>query len=261
MVITAGSQLGTIVVYGSHGANQAGFYFLALTIVTGIIGIMNSLFSIALPKISGLTDYRKRFAWQAIRLSAVILLPFACSLIFYADDVMRLFGDVYVTGSISLQILLLSILPTCVATGISTLNFAYGNYKYVLIVGLAISVSQTLLYFILAPFYSGVGVAIGYTTGTVLGLVTSIPIARKIGLILHWKHLAIIFIVPTAIGYTLNYLHLNYVFGILLTIISSYILLLKFSIVTRSDIRDILQVLPESISNAIIKLGSRFKKS
>jgi len=82
LITTVGSYSGTIVVFGAQGSHEAGVYFLALTIVMGLTSVMNSLFTIALPALSALKDYRKRFAWQTVRLSAIILLPFSCSLIF-----------------------------------------------------------------------------------------------------------------------------------------------------------------------------------
>jgi len=260
LIMIIASQLGTIVVFGSYGASQAGVYFLALTIVTGITSIMSSLYTIALPTLSSLVDYRKRIAWQTIRLSAIIILPFSCSLIFFSKEIMNLFGQAYVNGSVSLEILLISMLPMCVTDGIYTLMYSYRNYRYVLIVGLAISVPQTILYFTFIPIYGEIGAALAYTVGSALGCVVSIIISRKIGLLLFWKELAIIFILPTSIGYSLSFLHLNYIVGIISTIVFSYILLLKIHIVTRSDIHDFLDILPDSISNQIISLARRFKK-
>ncbi len=60
---------------------------------------------------------------------------------------MRLFGGEYVNGAISLEILLLSILPLCVISGLTTLLNSYGYYRHVLILGVAMSVPQTVLYF------------------------------------------------------------------------------------------------------------------
>lgn len=260
LIMIVGSQLGTIVVFGSHGASQAGVYFLALTIVTGITTVMSSLFTIALPTLSSLVDYRKRIAWQTIRLSAIIILPFSCSLIFYSNEIMNLFGQYYIDGSISLQILLISILPVCVTDGIYTLVYSYRKYRYVLIVGLSMSVPQTVLYFSLVPVYGEVGAALAYTVGSALGCVVSIIVSKRIGLLLFWKELIMIFIIPIVIGYISSFLHLHYILGITLTIIFSYILLLKINIVTRSDIRDFLDILPESISNVIINCAGKFKK-
>ena len=260
LITIVGSQLGIIVVFGAQGANQAGVYFLALTIVTGITTIMNSLFTIALPALSSLRDNRKRIAWQAIRLSTIIILPFSCSLIFYSNDIMRLFGGEYVDGAISLAILLLSILPLCIISGITTLLNSYGYYRHVLILGLAISVPQTILYFTLVPQYETTGAALGYTIGCIVGCIVSLLQAKKIGLHLLWKELGIVLIVPISIGYILSSLQLNYVLGILGTIILSYILLISVRIVTTKDIIDFLDIMPDKISNPVTKLLTKYKK-
>jgi O-antigen/teichoic acid export membrane protein len=255
MLITAiGSQLGTIVVFGSQGANQAGVYFLSLTIVIGITSVMNSLFTIALPTLSGLSDYRKRFAWHAIRFSAIILLPFSCSLIFYSKEIMRLFGQNYTAGSSSLEILLLSMLPMAVLIGINTLVYSYGNYRDVLLIGLAVSIPQTLLYFVLVPIYSGAGAAIGYTVGSIIGCLVSLAIARKIGMQILWKELGIIFVVPSTLAYLLGHYQVNFILGIITATALSYIILLKIHIITNSDVQDLLLILPESLSGRLSKL-------
>jgi len=259
LITTIGSQLGTLVVFGSQGSNQAGVYFLALTIVTGLTNVMNSLFTIALPALSGLKDYRKRFAWQTIRLSAIILLPFSCSLLFYSEDIMKLLGQDYVQGASSLEVLLLSMLPMAILSGINALVYSYGNYRQVLLIGLAMSIPRTVLYFVLVPVYGGLGAAIAYTLGTIVGCIISIVIAKKIGMLLFWKDLTLIFIIPTTIAFTLSYLQFNFVIGILTTIVISYVILLKIRIVTRIDVRDSLDILPQRFSSQIIKLINKFK--
>jgi O-antigen/teichoic acid export membrane protein len=257
LITTIGSQLGTIVVFGSQGANQAGVYFLTLTIVTGITVVMNSLFIIALPTLSGLRDYRKRFAWHAIRFSAIILLPFSCSLIFYSKEVMELFGQNYTMGSSSLAILLLSMLPMAVLTGINTLVYSYGNYRNVLFIGLAVSIPRTLLYFVLVPIYGGAGAAIGYTVGSIVGCLVSLGIARKIGMQILWKELGIIFIVPSTLAYALGHYQVNFILGIIAATALSYVILLKIHVVTSSDVQDFLVILPESFSNRLSKLVNK----
>ena len=257
LITTIGSQLGTIVVFGSQGANQAGIYFLTLTIVTGITVVMNSLFIIALPTLSSLRDYRKRFSWRAIRFTAIILLPFSCSLIFYSKEVMELFGQNYTKGSSSLEILLLSMLPMVVLTGINTLVYSYGNYRDVLFIGLGVSIPRTLLYFVLVPIYGGAGAAIGYTLGSIIGCLVSLGIARKTGMQILWKELGIIFIVPSTLAFALGYYHVNFILGIITATTLSYVILLKIHIVTRSDVQDLLVILPESFSNRLSKLVNK----
>jgi hypothetical protein len=103
------------------------------------------------------------------------------------------------------------------------------------------------------------GAALGYTIGCIAGCIVSVLIAKKIGLHLFWKELGIIFIVSTSIGYILNSFHLNYVLGIPATIVFSYILLLKINIVTKKDVMDFLEILPEGVSNPILKFITKYR--
>jgi O-antigen/teichoic acid export membrane protein len=259
VITTIGSQLGTIVVFGSQGSNQAGVYFLALIIVTGLTSVMNSLFSIALPALSSLRDHRKRFAWQTIRLSAIFLVPFSCSLLFYSKELLQSLGNDYANGSLSLQILLLSMLPMAVTNGVSTLAYSYGNYRHVLLIGLAMSVPSTGLYFTLVPIYGGLGAAVGYTLGTLIGCIVSIILAKKIGMLIFWKDLTLLFIIPTIIAFTLSYFQINFVLGTLGTIVFSYLTLLKIHVVTRSDVQNSLNLLPQDLSSKILRVVDKFR--
>ena len=66
------------------------------------------------------------------------------------------------------------------------------------------SVPRAVLYFALVPIYGGIGAAIGYKLGTIIGCIVSIIIAKKIGMLLFWKDLAVIFFIPTTIAFTLS---------------------------------------------------------
>jgi len=259
LITTIGSYLGTIVVFGTEGSQEAGVYFLALTIVTGLISVMNSLFTIALPALSALKDRRKRFAWQTIRMSGIILLPFSYSLIFYSKEIMRLLGNDYIIGSSYLQILLLSIFPMIILSGVNALVYSYGNYRQVFLIGAAMSIPRTLLYFLLVPTYGGIGAAMSYTVGSIIGCVVATIISKKIGMIIYWRDIILLFLLPSTIGFILNYVGVNYVIAILASMMLSYLLLLKIHIITISDIRNILEVLPNKISTKIEKLITIFK--
>jgi O-antigen/teichoic acid export membrane protein len=150
-------------------------------------------------------------------------------------------------------------LPMAILGGVNALVYSYGNYRQVLLIGLAMSIPRTILYFILVPTYGGTGAAISYTIGSLIGCVISIIISKKIGMLIFWKDLAAIFIIPTTIAFVLNYLELNYIIGILTTIVISYVILLKIHIITRSDILDSLDILPERVSNQFSKLINKFK--
>ena len=260
LVMIIGIQLGTVVVFGTRGSNEAALYFISLTIVTGITAVVYSIFTISLPALSSMDDGRKRFAWHTIRLSSIISLPFTSSLIFYSKDIMQLIGQDYIEGSLSLQILLLSMLPTAVQAGIGSLVYSYGHYRNFLVIGLASSIPRTILYFILVPIYGSTGASLAYTIGALVGFAVSIITAKRIGMLLFWRDLALIFFIPIALGFILEYLHVNYIIAIIATVMSSYALFMKLHILTRSDIQYSLKILPDRISNPIFNLLARHSR-
>jgi O-antigen/teichoic acid export membrane protein len=257
LVTTIGYQLGTIILFGSKGSSDTGVYFLTLNIVNGILLSSNSLFVIALPALSSMQDGRKRLAWQTIRWSSLISMPLSSALVFYSQDIMQLFGASYARGELSLQILLLSVLPTIVANGVANLVYSYGNYKQSLAIDFAMNIPRTVLYFALIPVYGIFGGATSFSIGSLVALIVSMLIVSKIRMFIFWKELIVVSIIPLAIGYLLYALQINYVVGILITIVLSYPILLKLHIITRSDILDLLTVLPSSISNQILQIWKK----
>ena len=265
IIYTAGVNLGPIVVLGSHGASQAGVYFIAYSIVAAITAIMTVLSSIAYPALSGMTDGRKRLAWRLTKISMIIAVPFSSIIIFYSKEFMGAFGHSYVDGSSTLGVLLLSMFPTAVFTGISTLAYSYGNYRQVLAIGLASSVPRTILYFILVPLYGGLGAAISYTVGSILGLIMSLVMTRRIGMKIIWKDALLILFIPTGFAFTLSYFEINYLISIIVELIASYVLFLKLGVITRFDLQDSLGILPNNIGNRALNLlnmiGKKLNKS
>jgi O-antigen/teichoic acid export membrane protein len=121
------AELGTIIVFGSLGANQAGSYFISYAIFSVVAAISYSIFTIAFPWLSSLKEGRKRLLWRLLKTSLLLSLPISSSLIFYSDEIMRLIGKDYVQGTVTLQLFLISMLPTSVFIAISTLVYSYGN--------------------------------------------------------------------------------------------------------------------------------------
>ncbi len=260
LISIIGSQLGTVIVFGSQGAFQSGIYFISFIIVTGITEIMYSLFVIALPVLSAMKHGRRRFAWQTIRLSLIVALPLSSSLVFYSKEIMQLIGREYVEGTLSLQILLLSVFPTGVAAGINALVYSYGNYRQVLAIGLAMNLPRTVLYFILVPTYGSSGAALSYTIGAAAGLGMSIIIAKKIGMALFWKTLALALAIPLAAGFILQSFDVNYILAISCTLLVSYVVLFKLKVITKSDLQVFLSLLPYGVSDSIIRLYRKISK-
>jgi O-antigen/teichoic acid export membrane protein len=253
-VSTISSQLGTVVVFGLHGAVQAGTYFMAFSVLTAVSGVMFSLFSVTFPVISGMTDGRKRLTLKIIKISLVLTLPFGSSMIFYSDELMGLLGEAYSTAALPLSILLLSLLPVAITSGISNLAYAYGRNKQVLAIGLATNLPRALLYFPLVDEAGGIGAATAFVIGSTLGLVLSIAISRRIGIMLDWKNCIVIFIVPITTNLVLSGIGVPYFVGVPLTIIFSYLALFKLRIMTPDDLKELEGAVPQTISAHGMKL-------
>lgn len=254
VITTLGAQLGTIVVFGTHGAIQAGVYFIAFLLYTAIYTVSSILSVIAFPVISSLDDGRKRLAWKVIRLSLIIGLPFSTSALFYASDLLRLIGSNYVEGTNSFQILLLSVFPTIIVNGIGVLPYAYKNHRQVLLLGIVANVPRTILYFVLVPWFGDIGAALSYIIGSAIGLVASLLVARKIGFKLNWKQLAMIVVIPSGIAFLLSYAGVNYVVGILSTTVISYLIFIKLRILIRSDVQNALEIVPHRLSDPATRI-------
>jgi O-antigen/teichoic acid export membrane protein len=260
LITTLGIDLGTLVLYNTNGSYQSGIYFITLAIVNAIHAIVYSIYTISLPALSSMDDGRKRFAWHMIRLCAIIVLPLSSAVFFYSKEILQLVGTNYIEGSLTMQILLLSTFPVIVLSGIETLIYSYGKYRYTISINLASSLPRTILYFILVPSLGIAGVAISYTIGSIIGFIVSVIIARKIALKIFWKRLGLTLFIPISIAFIFEELNVNYVLAIFITIILSYLILIKLHIVEKSDGAFFIQLMPSKISKSLITVSNKFEK-
>ncbi len=260
LIATMGSQLGTVLIFASRGASQTGVYFIALSIVTGLSAVATVLFTVAFPALSNMTDGRKRFVGKITNLSNIFAIPFTASAFFYSKEIMQLFGPNYDSGSFILQIMLLSILPGQIASGINTLTYSYGKYRQVLVMGISGNGARVLFLSIMVPIYGGIGGAISFTLGTVVLLIVAIIISRKINFIPRWDKSLVIFTIPFGIGFVLSHFGANLILGSIVTIIGSYLLFLRIHFITRSDLRDSIGSLPSSIANPTLNILNKIAK-
>jgi len=260
LITTVGIDLGTLVLYNTYGSHQSGVYFIALAIANAVNAIVYSIFTISLPVLSSMHDGRKRFVWQTIRISAIMALPLSCSIIFYSNDIMHLIGSNYEKGSSSLQILLLSSFPIIVLSGVETLVFSYGQYRYTLTISLATSIPRTILYVTLVPIFGIMGVAISFTIGSVIGFIASTIVANRIRMSIFWKPLALTLFLPLFLAFMFATLNVNYIIGIAATIIISYLLLMKLHVIEKSDGSFFIQVIPLKISKPFMAMSIKLEK-
>jgi len=251
---TVGAQLGTIVILGVQGPSQAGFYFIAFQITMGILSVIWAIEGTTYPALSAKKEGRKRFVWKTIKICLTILLPISFAVFFYSKDILELFGSNYSEGSSALQVLLLSVFPTTIMNAVGILTYAYGNYRNVLFIGISAAIPRGLLYLGFVPLFGGVGAALSYTLGATFGFIVSLAISSKMGLTIRWKETMSMAVIPLMFALLLSNLKVNYVIGIILSIIFSYLLFIRLKLIGRNDVQDYLAILPSSMANPVVKL-------
>jgi O-antigen/teichoic acid export membrane protein len=246
--VLGGANLGTVVVFGSNGSTEAASYFLANSILSAILATVTPLYGIAYPALSAMYDGRKRFAWRIIKISTIISVPLSVSVLFYSNTIIDILGQNYADASLFLRILVITVIPSSVIFMVIQLSYAYGNYRQVLYLGLASSIPRTLLYFILVPSFGGTGAASSFLIGSMVSFVLSTIIAKKIGLIIRWGELGLIVILSLIAAFLFSYFEINFVLGIISTIVISLFASLRFKILSKSEVEQMINVLPKGMA-------------
>jgi len=214
----------------------------------------------AYPYLSGIQHGRKEITWKITKISLIFGMPILSVVIFYSKDILQLFGNSYIEGSFTLEILLWATLPLVVSGGVKTLVYAYGNYRQVLAIGLSISLPRVVLYFILVPIFGITGAALSFTIGTLVGFVISLIIAKKVGLRIFFKDLALIFTIPIVLGFSFSYFEIDIILSVFVIILVPYILFIRLGILSKDDIHDSIIILPKNIAEPALNLIDKIAK-
>jgi O-antigen/teichoic acid export membrane protein len=249
-----GSQLGTLLVFGLQGAGHAGSFYIAYSIYSAVYRGMSVIFSITFPVLSSLDSAHREFAWRVTKISILATAPLSFAIMMYSTSIMKIFGSGYVQGSTALEVLFISIIPEAIRYGISNLVYSQGVYRQVMIIGIVTNLPRTILYFTFVPYLGETGAAASFTIGSIAGLISSIVISNKYNVSIGWRDMFLIIIVPLGLSYVMYMLHINFVIGIIMTLVLSYALYLKLKILLRADIKDSLSILPTTISKPTQKI-------
>jgi O-antigen/teichoic acid export membrane protein len=216
------------------------------------MAIGSAITGIAFPLLSGMKDGRKKAAWRAVRLSMVFSIPLTIAIITYPRVVLGLFGEEYASADLTLIVLLLSTIPLTISTGIHTLAYAYGNYRQVLIIGLAGNMPSVLLYFFLTPPLGGLGASYAYLTGALTGVTASVIMAHKIKMKIIWLDLAKAISIPLALGILAYTANLHWLIGGPIIISASLLGYAKLNLITKQDLRDLAEaIIPKKLTESI----------
>jgi len=252
-IATIAQRSGIISVFGTSGASETGYYYVATQISNVVIMLGSSILSLLLPFLSSIKDGRKRANWQALRISLAVMTPVLFFLVYYPWLPLSLLGKEYVSASPILVILLLGGLPLAITLAVNNLVFSYGCYRYVLAIGLFQNIPRVVLYSLLVPLYHGTGAAISVTIGSLMGLIASSIIAYKISYRIRWKEIVCILAPPLLFGAICRLLNISWMLGIIFIIILSALVYAKLGIITKKDLRELsISIIPQEKLQKII---------
>ena len=112
----------------------------------------------------------------------------------------------------------------------------------------------------LVPIFGITGAALSFTIGTLVGFVISLIIAKKVGLKIFFKDLALIFTIPIILGYSLSYFEIDILLGVFVIILIPYILFIRLGILSKEDLHDSIIVLPKNIAQPTLNLIDKIAK-
>jgi len=179
MIAVLGQQLGVLTLFGVKGASETGLYYVSFAIMGVVTGLGGSVLGLMMPVLSGMEDCRKRACSRAIKISLVVVTPLAFTLAAYPEVPLGLLGKEYVDAAPMLMLLALTIPATLIATGVTSLVYAYGMYTTILILGLASNLSRIATYIPLSYLMGGTGVALSYTIGAYITLAATALILQS----------------------------------------------------------------------------------
>ena len=247
----AGYWLGILAVFSSEGASDGGRFYISvgifavtLFVVTGVTKVIHAL----IPRIRDEKEQVK-FLIYYTNIAFVFTMPFAVPLLYFSSDFLGLMGKEFVPAGASLSIFILSLPFVVVSEMIYYFAYGKGDHKSVLYLGLIGNVPRIVLYFVLAHFFGINGAAMSFFIGSVLQLVASLRFAKQhqIEFDSH-KYLAFT-LIPIAVGLSVWIVNINFVVSTAIIIVASFLLYVRFLLVTTDEVHEIIYaVLPHDLA-------------
>jgi O-antigen/teichoic acid export membrane protein len=239
-VVLLGQQLGTLTVFGTQGGFGAGTYFIAYIVFSVIFLVPSSLNALLFPALSGLNAKNSRdLARRALKICLALACPIIAFVALYPELPLSIMSAQYLEASSTLSILVLSIIPMTFNYVVGSLVYAAGDYRKLIAIDSTTGLSQVILYFVLVPIWQGMGAALSYTTGALVGSVVSMVVSRVVRLRAPSRQIAIAVMAPLAVALSCYLLRLGWLIGGTIILLSSIISYGRMGVVERSDLADI----------------------
>jgi O-antigen/teichoic acid export membrane protein len=249
---TLGSKIGVLIVFGTIGAIETGYYYIAFQLYAVIILISTSIMGFLFPYVSGMGFEKHSILRKGIRIAEAISAPIVFALLLYPDVPLLIFGESYIAGSTMFRVLLASVPLLIVTTGTNTLVYSDGKYRVVLLLGLSINLPRLILYFVLTPPFGGIGASISFTIGSTVGFLVALIIANRHSFSIDGYRIAQLVSIPLLISAPFYFINVPWFVGSLIIILLSIILYLRLGALQRDDAVELIDVfLPKAESSKI----------
>jgi O-antigen/teichoic acid export membrane protein len=256
IVYILAQQLGLLLVFGSLGSFDAGTYSVAFTIFTVALMLPTTLSNVLFPALSGLdAEKREVLTQRVMKICLAMACPIALFLALYPELPLSLVGKQYLEASLPLSILLISIIPLTYLSTVGSLIYASGHYGKSIATDLLTGIPQIITYFILVPIYGGVGAALSYCGGVLIGSVVAMVVSRVIRFRVPSRKIAIAVLVPFAVALPCYLLRSGWLISGTMILLCSVVAYGRMGVVERGDLADIARGLASE--KTVAKTGKR----
>jgi O-antigen/teichoic acid export membrane protein len=238
-----GTKLNLLVVFSTHGASDAGLFFIPFVIFGILMMLVNSITQIIHPVFSGFKDPNQELfvLKRTLKLGFLTTIPLCSVVFFYAESILSIFSNQFVISNDVLSILLISF-PLMVFDGILFyLFYARGKYAYIFYIGIITNIPRILLYFVLIPELGNIGAAWAYTIGAIVQTGITLFFIKKSNISLQYLQYFGLVLIPFSLGFIFEQINLG-LFGAVLVFIFSYIIFFKLKLFSEDDIENYLQI-------------------
>ena len=233
-------SVGILLIYGLVSKGQTGLYSIAFAISMIVLSIPSSVHGMMFPVLSAMKQDREEAISRVRKIASIFTAPLAITLALYSIVPLSLFGPAYEPAFMILSVLVITALFSPLVSAYLSYAYALGLYSHVMLIGIAINLCRFILYIPLVSMFAALGAAIAFVLGAPIGVLLTVPLARRTRYRVDWAQYVTILLVPIIIALLLFYLNIHWLFGSFLLLAASFVFYCRLSILTRADVRGLL---------------------
>lgn len=229
-----------LALFALKGGLETGLYYISYSIFGVISMIPSAINLVSHPVLSGMElQTQREFLRKTLKFAFILTMPFGVIAYFYSEPILSVFGKEFSVSTEIISILLIALPVTIIMDGCYYLLYARGDYKGILYIGFGVNIARIIFYIILVPSYGSIGASIAYVSGSIVQLIFTLILIKKINLKLDYKMYFLIGIIPIIIGYLLQVANIG-ILGFIVVLIGSFIIYSKIKLVKEDDIETLL---------------------